>query len=108
MSGTRATILVLDDDEGVRTQYRWLVSQYRVVLTGTRGEAVEAFERERPAIAIVDLGLPPDPDGATQGLATGEQLLQITPETKVIGVTGNEKPEHAAKATALCASHFIP
>ncbi len=107
MSGTRATILVLDDDEGVRTQYRWLLSQYRVVLTGTRGEAVEAFERERPAIAIVDLGLPPDPDGATEGLATVEQLLQITPEAKVIVVTGNENREHAVRAIALGAYDFF-
>ena len=101
MSGTRATILVLDDDEGVRTQYRWLLAQYKVVLTATRGEAVEAFERERPAIAIVDLGLPPDPDGATEGLATVEQLLQITPEAKVIVVTGNENREHAVRAITL-------
>lgn len=107
MNGTRATILVLDDDEGVRTQYRWLLSQYKVVLAGTRGEAVEAFERERPAIAIVDLGLPPDPDGATEGLATVEQLLQITPEAKVIVVTGNENREHAVRAIALGAYDFF-
>jgi len=107
MNGTRATILVLDDDEGVRTQYRWLLSQYKVILAGTRGEAVEAFERERPAIAIVDLGLPPDPDGATEGLATVEQLLQITPEAKVIVVTGNENREHAVRAIALGAYDFF-
>jgi FixJ family two-component response regulator len=55
MNGTKATILVLDDDEGVRTQYRWLLSQYKGILAATRSEAVEAFERERPAIAIVGL-----------------------------------------------------
>jgi two-component system NtrC family response regulator len=107
MSGTRATILVLDDDEGVRTQYRWLLSQHKVVCSGTRAEAVDLFERERPAVAIVDLGLPPDPDGATEGLATVEQLLQIAPDAKIIVVTGNENREHAVKAIALGAYDFF-
>jgi len=107
MSEPRATILVLDDDEGVRTQYRWLLSQHKVVAAATRGEALEAVEREHPAVAIVDLGLPPDPDGATEGLATVEQLLQIAPEAKIIVVTGNENREHAVRAIALGAYDFF-
>ena len=107
MSEPRANILVLDDDEGVRTQYRWLLSQYNIYAAGTRPEAVEIFERERPAVAIVDLGLPPDPDGATEGLATVEQLLKIAPEAKIIVVTGNENREHAVKAIASGAYDFF-
>jgi two-component system NtrC family response regulator len=107
MSESRATILVLDDDEGIRTQYRWLLSQHKVLTAGNRQQAVEAFERERPAIAIVDLGLPPDPDGASEGLATVEQLLKIAPETKIIVVTGNENREYAVKAVASGAYDFF-
>jgi two-component system, NtrC family, response regulator len=107
MTDDRTTILVLDDDEGVRTQYRWLLSQYKVVTAGTRIEAVEVFERERPALAIVDLGLPPDPDGASEGLATVGALLQIGPEAKIIVVTGNENREHAVKAIASGAYDFF-
>jgi two-component system NtrC family response regulator len=107
MSEPRTTILVLDDDEGVRTQYRWLLSQYKVLTAGTRSEAVEIFERERPAVAIVDLGLPPDPDGATEGLATVSQLMQLGPESKIIVVTGNENREHAVKAIASGAYDFF-
>ena len=107
MTDTRSTILVLDDDEGVRTQYRWLLSEHKVLTAGTRLEALDAFERERPAIAIVDLGLPPDPDGATEGLATVEQLLQTAPEAKIIVVTGNENRDFAVKAIALGAYDFF-
>jgi len=107
MSESRATILVLDDDEGIRTQYRWLLSQHKVLTAGDRAQAVELVERDRPAIAIVDLGLPPDPDGATEGLATVEQLLKIAPETKVIVVTGNENREYAVKAVASGAYDFF-
>jgi two-component system NtrC family response regulator len=107
MSESRATILVLDDDEGIRTQYRWLLSQHKVLTAGDRAQAVELVERDRPAIAIVDLGLPPDPDGATEGLATVEQLLKIAPETKIIVVTGNENREYAVKAIASGAYDFF-
>ena len=55
MSEVKTTVLVLDDDEGIRTQYRWLLSGHRVVSTGTRPEAVEACVREHPVVAIVDL-----------------------------------------------------
>src|SRR6185369_14513264 len=101
------SILVLDDDEGVRTQYRWLLSQYKVLTASARTEALEIFERERPALAIVDLGLPPDPDGATEGLATVSQMLKIGPEVKIIVVTGNENREYAVKAIASGAYDFF-
>jgi two-component system NtrC family response regulator len=107
MSESRATILVLDDDEGIRTQYRWLLSQHKILTAGDRAQAVELVERDRPAIAIVDLGLPPDPDGATEGLATVEQLVKIAPETKIIVVTGNENREYAVKAIACGAYDFF-
>jgi two-component system NtrC family response regulator len=107
MSEPRATILVLDDDEGVRTQYRWLLARYRVLSAGNREEALDVFERERPAIAIVDLGLPPDPDGASEGLASLRQLLEVAPESKIIVVTGNESREHAVSAISWGAYDFF-
>jgi two-component system NtrC family response regulator len=107
MSERRATILVLDDDEGIRTQYRWLLSQHNVLTAGDRVQALELVERNPPAIAIVDLGLPPDPDGASEGLATVKQLLKITPDTKVIVVTGNDNREYAVEAVASGAYDFF-
>ena len=107
MNAPKPSILVVDDDEGVRTQYRWLLSDYRVLSAGDRATAVEAFENARPAVAIVDLGLPPDPDGATEGLATVKQLLSIAPEAKIIVVTGNEDRQHAVDAIALGAYDFF-
>ena len=40
----------------------------------------------------LDLGLPPDPDGASEGLAALTELREIVPATKVIIATGNETP----------------
>jgi two-component system NtrC family response regulator len=54
----------------------------------------------------MDLGLPPDPDGATEGLATLQQMLALAPETKVIVLTGNQDRGHAVKAIAMGAYDF--
>ena len=57
-------------------------------------------------MAIVDLGLPPDPDGASEGLAILAEILAIAPGIKVIIATGNETREHALRAIALGAYDF--
>ena len=107
MSEARRVILVLEDDEGLRAQYRWLLSDYRILEAGERATAREIALREGPAIAIVDLGLPPDPDGASEGLAAVGDLLQAAPETKVIVVTGNESREFASRAIGAGAYDFF-
>lgn len=103
----RSTILILDDDEGLRTQYRWLLSAHEVVEAASRPEAVAAMKRAQPALAIVDLGLPPDPDGASEGLAAVDNLLSITPSAKILVVTGNDNREYALKAVASGAYDFL-
>ena len=54
----------------------------------------------------MDLGLPPDPDGVSEGFATLEEVLHIAPETKVIVVTGNGERKNALKAVSLGAYDF--
>ena len=107
MTGERLRILVVEDDEGLCSQYRWLLSDYLVRTAENRQQAKELAEQEPPAIAIVDLGLPPDPDGASEGLAMITDLLAITAETKIIVVSGNEVREHASQAVALGAYDFF-
>jgi two-component system NtrC family response regulator len=54
----------------------------------------------------MDLGLPPDPDGASEGLATLVQILELAPDTKVIVLTGNQDHGNALKAVASGAYDF--
>ncbi len=106
MSEDKPKLLILEDDEGLRRQYRWALSDYALFLAGTRAEALEMMRIERPPMAVVDLGLPPDPDGATEGLAALEAILAMAPETKVIVASGNESRAHALKAVSLGAYDF--
>jgi two-component system NtrC family response regulator len=106
VSDEKPKLLILEDDEGLRRQYRWALSDYSLFLSGTRAEALNLMRIERPPLAIVDLGLPPDPDGATEGLAALESILAMAPETKVIVASGNEVRAHALKAISLGAYDF--
>jgi two-component system NtrC family response regulator len=107
MASDKSRMLILEDDEGLRRQYRWALSDYDLILASTREEAIALSRGAPPAVAIVDLGLPPDPDGATEGLAALEALRQLSPDTKVIIATGNENREYALKSIALGAYDFF-
>ena len=99
-------LLIVDDDTGLLRQLRWAFSDHKVYPTGARQEAVGLIRKEAIPVAILDLGLPPDPDGASEGLATLTEILAIAPATKVIIATGNETREHALRAIALGAYDF--
>jgi len=106
MSEKKTALLILEDDEGLRRQYRWAFPEYDLVLAETREEAVAAFRRVMPPVAIIDLGLPPDPDGVSEGLAALGAMREAAPDAKIIVATGNEAREHALRAVELGAYDF--
>ena len=106
MTDAKLRLLIVDDDTGIQRQLRWSFDDYAVVVAGTRDQAMTHFRSNAPAVATVDLGLPPDPDGATEGLALLEQILAVAPQTKVIVVTGNSDHVHALRAVAMGAYDF--
>jgi two-component system, NtrC family, response regulator len=99
-------LLIVEDDEGLRSQYRWAFPAFEVLMAGARPMAVAMVQKERPPVVIMDLGLPPDPDGVSEGFATVGEVLHIAPETKIIVVTGNGERRNALKAVSLGAYDF--
>jgi len=57
-------------------------------------------------VVTLDLGLPPDAANASEGLATLSEILERSPHTKVIVVTGNEDREVALHAVSRGAYDF--
>src|SRR6516165_6840203 len=106
MSTTTRPLLIVDDDPGLLRQLRWAFSDHKVYPASTRQEAADLVRKDPVPVAIVDLGLPPDPDGASEGLAILADILAIAPPTKVIIATGNETREYALRAIALGAYDF--
>lgn len=99
-------ILVVDDDLGIQKQLKWSLSGYEVVFAEDRQSAINQLRRYEPKVVTLDLGLPPDPANASEGLAALEEILALAPQTKVIVVTGNNDKENALKAVSLGAYDF--
>jgi two-component system, NtrC family, response regulator len=106
MSETKIPLLIVEDDEGLRLQYRWALAEFDISVAASREEALAVFGRLKPPVAVVDLGLPPDPDGASEGLQALESMRQLAPASKIIIATGNESREHALRAVAVGAYDF--
>ncbi len=99
-------LLIVDDDSGLLRQLRWAFAEHSVQAAGNRQDAIALVRSHQIPVAILDLGLPPDPDGASEGLATLSEIREVSPSTKVIIATGNETREHALQAIALGAYDF--
>ncbi|MEC4672957.1 MAG: sigma 54-interacting transcriptional regulator, partial [Nitrospirota bacterium] len=105
---TRPTLLLVEDDEDLRQQMKWaLSSDYEIREAGDRTEALRLVHDEMIPVAILDLGLPPHPSSAVEGLATLEDMLHINQSLKVIMATGNTDRDNAFKAIALGAYDFL-
>ncbi|HEX7930826.1 MAG TPA: response regulator, partial [Sphingomicrobium sp.] len=99
-------LLIVEDDEGLQRQLKWAYEGYEVVLAGNREAAIEALRLHEPAVVTLDLGLPPDPDGTTEGFETLSQILKLKPDTKVIVASGHGARESMLKAIGLGAYDF--
>ncbi|MDO9225543.1 MAG: PEP-CTERM-box response regulator transcription factor [Pseudomonadota bacterium] len=106
MSDKPAKILLVEDDVGLQKQIKWSLDDYEVLVAVDREAALVHIRRFEPAVVLLDLGLPPDPDGATEGLAALQQILQLCPSTKIIVVTGNQDRANAVKAISMGAFDF--
>jgi two-component system NtrC family response regulator len=103
---SKPKLLIVEDDEGLCSQYRWAFPACEVLMAHARAQAVALVKRDAPPVAIMDLGLPPDPDGVSEGFATLSEVLRIAPQTKVIVVTGNGERQNALRAIATGAYDF--
>jgi two-component system NtrC family response regulator len=99
-------LLVVEDDPGLQSQLRWCFDGYEVIAAEDRPSALAQLRRHEPAVVLQDLGLPPDPAGASEGLAALADILEMAPHTKIIVITGNDDRENAVKAVGLGAYDF--
>jgi two-component system NtrC family response regulator len=67
-------------------------------VAGDRARAAAAVQEAPPEIVTLDLGLPPTPDTAEEGLRALEDILAVAPDAKVIIITGNGDRANAVTA----------
>lgn len=103
---SKGKVLVVDDDLGIQKQLKWALSDFELVFAGDRQAAIAQLRRFEPSVVTLDLGLPPDPTNASEGLLALQEILSLAPHTKVIVVTGNNDKENALEAIKLGAYDF--
>ncbi len=106
MSEDKPKLLVVEDDPGLQAQLKWAWEDFDVVIAGDRASALAALRSDPPDVVTLDLGLPPDPDGTSEGMAVLDEIMALKPETKVIVASGHGARESALDAIARGAYDF--
>ena len=108
LMNTRAVLLLVDDDAEIRDQMKWaLEPDYQLLEAADRSTALAHVRHAMPRLVLLDLGLPADTDGASEGLAILREALHLNPMTKVIVITGNSDRAKAVAAIESGAYDFI-
>jgi DNA-binding NarL/FixJ family response regulator len=101
-----ATVLIVDDHSGFRTSVRTLLEAegYHVVAESATGsEALEAAQRLRPAVVLLDIGLP-DLDGIeVAGLLTAGAVAPA-----VVLTSSRDSADYLSLIERSGAKGFIP
>jgi two-component system NtrC family response regulator len=103
-----AKILVVEDDPGMRSQLRWALTDLEILFAGNCEDGLAIFEQKAPRVVILDLGLPPHPNEATEGMKFLHAALAMRPRTKIIVSSGNDDHVTALKAIADGAYDICP
>ena len=99
-------LLIVEDDPGLQAQLKWAYEDFEVIVAGDRASAIAALRSEEPAVVTLDLGLPPDPDGTSEGFAVLDEIMALKPDTKVVVASGHGARESAQTAIAKGAYDF--
>jgi two-component system, NtrC family, response regulator len=107
MDSTNPAVLIVEDDPGLQKQLKWSFGQYEVFTATDAEEALTIVRRHNPPVITMDLGLPPSPDTPAVGLQLLEDVMAISPNTKVIVMTGQNERSNALTAIASGAYDFM-
>lgn len=96
----KRSLLIIEDDLGLQNQLKWSFDSYEVRTADDRESAIDIVKKHQPAVITLDLGLPPDPGGVSQGFETLKAIQSISPYSKVIVITGNDQSDVPVKSIA--------
>ena len=105
---SKPKLLIVDDDDEIRTQMKWALNpDYEILLAPDRSSALELFRAHRPAVVLLDLGLPPHPGNAEEGLAALAELLAEDGQAKIVIISGQGEKNNALQAIGAGAYDFL-
>ena len=99
----KATILVVDDEKGVRQSFDLVLKDsYQVLLSGSGGEARGVLSKRKVDIVLLDIMLPD-----INGMDLLQSIKETDPNTEVIMVTAVKEIQTAVKAIKMGAYEYI-
>ena len=102
-------LLLVDDDPLIRETLAFVLSDdFTVFAAASRPEARAMRQGISASLALVDLGLPPQPHRPDEGLALTSELLLDKPTMKVLILSGQTDRDHIQQALSLGAVDFVP
>ncbi len=106
----KPTLLLVDDDAIIADSLEYVLSdEYQIERAVDRPSSFETLSKmkESPALALVDLGLPPDTHKPDEGLAVIRKISQMHPSTRVLVLSGQDNKKHVLQAKEDGAVDFI-
>jgi DNA-binding NtrC family response regulator len=102
-------LLVIEDVQSLRARLKaGLTGGYQILEGSDRARGMELFLRHAPKVVLLDLGLPPDPDGVSEGFRCLEAMIRCRPSAKIIVLVEQHERETAYRAVASGAYDFFP
>lgn len=97
------TILVVDDEEGVRQSLRMILEQDYMLLFAQNGlEAVSLAKERKPDLVLLDIKLPKN-----NGLDALKEIKKFSPSIKTIMVTGYQSTDIAQETIKSGAVDYV-
>ena len=98
------TILVVDDEDGVRESVREILSDegYRVLEASTGTVVPDLIRSERPRLVLLDIWMP-----EMDGIGLLREIKKLDPDTNVVMISGHGNIHTAVTATKYGAFDFI-
>ena len=104
----KGTVLVVDDDDAVRSGLYWaLTSDYQVLQAASRDEASALIIDEEIDLVVSDLHLPPNVHDIADGLALIDVARSQDPPLQVVVITGSDSKRAALEAVKRGAYGFF-
>lgn len=104
MKNRDQTILIVDDEEGIRESVREILADegYRVVEASDGSKALDLIRREKPRLVLLDIWMP-----QVNGIELLKEIKEQEPEVQVVMISGHGNIHTAVAATKLGAFDFI-
>jgi two-component system NtrC family response regulator len=102
----RRKLLILENDRGLRRELEQIFADLDVTSTETSEQALVLVRRLEPDVVLFDLGAAREPAVAAQSLELLRQILNLSPDTKIIAMTEHDARELAVAAVGLGAADF--